>query len=105
MLALYRRDGSTEPVTDFSAELSAEVLWLDLFDPTPDEAAFVGRATGLQPPSFEDLSEIEASSRIYLESDALFMSSPLAHRSGDNAEPVATPVGFILTPKRLAGRQ
>jgi len=101
MLALYRRDGATEPVSDLSgADLSPDVVWLDLFEPTPAEAAFVERTTRLQPPSFEDLSEIEASSRIYVENGALFMSATLAHR-GDSTVSVGTPVGFILTPKRL----
>jgi magnesium transporter len=101
MLTLYRHDGAIEPAGDLLiSPLSPEVLWLDLLDPTPEEVAFVERTTRLRPPGLEDLAEIEASSRIYTENGALFMSAPLAHR-GDSSEPVSTPVGFILTPDRL----
>lgn len=101
MLALYRSDGAAAPASDLSASaLPPEIVWLDLVDPSPEEAAFVERTTQLQPPTLEDLSEIEASSRIYIENGALFMSAPLAHR-GDNNALLATPAGFILTPERL----
>lgn len=74
-------------------------MWLDLLDPTPEQAAFVERTTRLRPPGFEDLSEIEASSRIYTENGALFLSTKFAHCS-DSAISVGTPIGFILTPGR-----
>jgi magnesium transporter len=51
-------------------------------------------------PSFEDLSEIEASSRLRIENGALFLSAPLVHR-GPADRPEITPVGFILTRERL----
>src|SRR5262249_40072674 len=57
-------------------------------------------ATGLALPNFEDLSEIEASSRIYVENGALFISVPLVYRpNGGHA--VMSPVGFVLDRHRL----
>jgi magnesium transporter len=44
--------------------LPKNIAWIDLLKPEPDEVAFVKRTTGLDVPSFEDLSEIESSSRM-----------------------------------------
>jgi len=97
MLALYRTDG-VEQVQSYlaAATLPPDIVWLDLINPASEEVAFVERVTGLQMPSLEDLSEIEASSRLYVENGALFLSAPLVHR-GDANRPETTPVGFVLS--------
>ncbi len=101
MLALYRTDGAEQVQGDLAAAaLPPDIIWLDLINPAPEEVAFVERVTGLQMPSLEDLSEIEASSRLYVENGALFLSAPLVHR-GDANRPETTPVGFVLTRKFL----
>jgi magnesium transporter len=79
-----------------AASLSPAVIWLDLQDPNPEEVAFAERALGLEMLSFEDLSEIEASSRLYIDNGALFMSAPLVYR-GNAERPERTPVGFVLS--------
>jgi magnesium transporter len=101
MLDLYRPDGAAVVPTDLAAaSLSPDVVWLDLQDPNPEEVAFAERALGLEMPSFQDLSEIEASSRLYVDNGALFMSAPLVYRR--NAErPEPTPVGFVLSRTHL----
>jgi magnesium transporter len=97
MLALYRHDGTALAPGDLdTAALPPDIIWLDLINPSPEEVAFVERVTRLHMPSFEDLSEIEASSRLYVENGALFLSAPLVHR-GDAERPEPTPVGFVLT--------
>jgi len=62
--------------------------------------AFVEKATKLVVPSLHDLSEIENSSRLRAEKGALYVNAPLIYRT-DSDEPIATPVGFVLTPDRL----
>jgi magnesium transporter len=97
MLALYRHDGVAAVPSDLdAATLPPDIIWLDLINPSPEEVAFVERVTRLHMPSFDDLSEIEASSRLYVENGALFLSAPLVHR-GDAERPEPTPVGFVLT--------
>jgi magnesium transporter len=71
-------------------------IWVDLFSPTPEEVRLVENLTGLSLPTIESLSEIESSSRLYTENDALFMSAPLISRATTNSPEVA-PIGFILT--------
>jgi len=97
MLTLYRVDGTAHIPDDVAAAaLLPDIVWLDLLNPSPEEVAFVEQMTRLAMPSFEDLSEIEASSRLYIDNGALFLSAPLVHR-GDAERPELTPVGFVLT--------
>lgn len=75
-------------------------VWIDLVNPGPAELERAKRTCGLRIPSREDLSEIESSSRHYVENGALYLSAPLLVGS-DTAEPKLTPVGFIVTRERL----
>ena len=102
MLTLYRsRAGRGErPVDLAGASLPAEVTWIDMLAPEPEEVAFVARTTGLDVPSIDDLSEIESSSRLRHENGAIYMSAPLVLRAGSE-QPQTTPVGFVLTRERL----
>jgi len=102
MLTLYHTQATRgEQPTDLAhGSLPAEVVWIDLLRPEPNEISYVSRTTGLEMPSIADLSEIESSSRLRNEAGALYMSTPLVYRS-DTDQPVATPVGFVLTRERL----
>ena len=72
------------------------VAWIDLLNPTDTEIAFVQSGTGLRVPNRAALSEIESTSRNYLENGAIYLSAPLIARAGDN-EAVLSPVGFVLS--------
>lgn len=102
MLALHARMGDLveAPVRFDAAALPADVVWADLLNPTPDEAGFIERATGLRLPGVEELSEIESSSRLRTEDGVLYMSAPLVHRA-TAGNPQTTPVGFVLSAELL----
>jgi len=102
MLALHTRTGqSQQPSADLrSATLAQDVVWIDLLKPEPAEIGFVERALGIELPTFEELSEIETSSRLRAEDGVIYLSSPLIYRATAN-NPQATPVGFVLTPDHL----
>jgi len=68
--------------------------------PDPAEITFVEQATKLAMPGIEELSEIESSSRLRTEKGALYVNAPLIYRA-ETDEPMATPVGFVLTADRL----
>ncbi|MGV8996219.1 MAG: magnesium transporter CorA family protein [Parvibaculaceae bacterium] len=88
-------------MTDLSASSVPDgIIWIDMFDPTTDEREFVERLVSLTLPTQEDLREIETSSRLYTEQDALFMSAPLISKS-TTSMPDVSPVGLILTRKLL----
>jgi len=102
MLKLYSsRTGHGEHPADLACgSLPPEPIWIDLLRPEPEEIAFVKRTTGLNVPSIEELSEIESSSRLRTRNGALYLSAPLIY-SADSDQPLATPVGFVLTRERL----
>jgi magnesium transporter len=102
MLTLYSRNGTTvaAPEHGAAAKLSDEVVWIDLLRPDKSEVELVEYMTGLDMPSFEELSEIESSSRLRAENGVLYLSAPLLHR-GDGDDPKSAPVGFVLCAERL----
>ncbi|TMJ56380.1 MAG: magnesium transporter CorA [Alphaproteobacteria bacterium] len=98
MLILHSRAGDIcKPPEDLGrAALPADIVWIDLLQPSAEESAFVERTTALKLPSLADLSEIEASSRLRTVDGTLYLSAPLVYRAAAD-DPQSTPVGFILT--------
>jgi magnesium transporter len=78
----------------------ADRTWVDLVSPTEAERSAFERASGLSVPSENDLGEIEATSRLKIKNDALYMTAPLIFATGN--EPwFPTPVGFVLSEQLL----
>ncbi|HBM90926.1 MAG TPA: magnesium transporter [Rhodospirillaceae bacterium] len=75
-------------------------FWIDLINPTIDEESAVERILGIKVPSRAEMSEIEASSRLYVEDQALVMTLPVIHKSTSD-EPETTAVTFVLANDRL----
>ena len=67
-------------------------------DPTETEIAAVTEATGLRVPSKAEVSEIEASSRLVLRGNVLYLSMPLLTLEGG---PRVVSAGFVLSSERL----
>ena len=81
-------------------ELPEDAVWIELADPTDEEKEFVRKATGLVVPSQQQLREVESSSRLRRDRNALYLSLPLVFRDAIR-RPRVTPVGFLLTESRL----
>jgi magnesium transporter len=79
-----------------SEELPRDAIWIDLLSPTVEETAFVESQKSVRVPSIEALSEIESSSRLAVEHDAIYLSIP-AVAQGDTPDAHLSPTGFILT--------
>jgi magnesium transporter len=95
------RTGEVKTAVDLSAAtLPADIVWIDLLNGTAAEIEFVERTTGLRVPKYEELVEIESSSRLRTQNNALYLSAPIMFRA-EAAPPQITPVGFVLTPDRL----
>ncbi len=75
-------------------------VWLDLLEPTEAERAAAERITGLRVPGREDIAEIESSSRLSAEGDALYLNTPQSYRT-PTGEPATAPLGFVLAPHRI----
>src|SRR5215213_7994675 len=53
---------------------SADVLWIDLFDPSREDERAVETLLGLAVPTRQEMAEIEESARLYEEHGALVMT-------------------------------
>ena len=83
-----------------SGGIPADAVWLDLYVPTDAEEATVEAALSIDIPTREELAEIEASSRLYQEDGAAFMTANLIRR-GDHDQPESSPVTFIIKDNQL----
>lgn len=98
MIRVYRRGCTTcEPaVTGENWLLPADAVWLDLIEPTPEEDAAVEKALGLSVPTRAEMASIEASSRVYREGAATYLTADIVTH-GDDEIPGVDPVTFILS--------
>lgn len=79
-----------------SNALPSRVTWVDVLDGTPEEIGYIERVLGRHLPTLAELKEIESSSRLRYDNRAFCLSAPVV--SGIPAgQPMASPVGFILT--------
>ena len=80
-----------------SGSLPSGCRWIDLVAPDDREIEMVRDRFGITVPTKEELTRIDASSRLRADGDTLRMSAPLL--SGTNTERwELAPVGLILTP-------
>jgi magnesium transporter len=103
VIRFYRpRAGACETVDTLpdDYELDPEVVWIDLIAPTRDEEMVLERALRLPIPTREEMLELEASSRLYRENGATYVTADLIH-NGDADIPAIDPVTFMLTPGPL----
>ena len=89
----------TEGLSLSSRDL-AHQTWFDLVDPTEAERSAFERASGLRVPSKNELGEIEATSRLQIKNDALYMTVPMIF-AAENEPWLPTPVGFVLSKQLL----
>lgn len=83
-----------------SQPLPAEAVWIDLDDPTAQEAQAVEAATGIRVPSRAALSEVEQSSRLRrLKAGGLSLSTPMI--TFKRMDLSLKPLGFVITKDRL----
>ncbi len=80
--------------------LDGDIVWIDMLSPSKAEDAMVETLLGIDVPTREDLKDIEPSSRLYTENDAIFMTASLVWKA-DSELPELTDVAFILVEKRL----
>src|SRR5262245_48394416 len=77
-------------------------VWIDLLNPTKEEDRAVEQAVGVAIPTREEMAEIEASSRLYQEGGAHYMTAVVLFQPDAPNEPLATtPITFILAGNRL----
>ncbi|MBL8702990.1 MAG: magnesium transporter CorA family protein [Alphaproteobacteria bacterium] len=101
LYAFVPRDAHVERTEIFSGQpLAPNAIWLDLFEPTVEERARVEAELGVSLPSREEMKEIEPSSRLYSEGDAVYMTATVLNRA-DDPNPSADPITFVLARRTL----
>lgn len=80
--------------------LLKKALWIDLLRPSTEEDKLVESVISLNIPTRDDMREIEISSRLYKENNALFMTTSMLVHS-ESKEPILDAVSFILTASQL----
>jgi len=101
MLTVYVAERNMlKPAGTVSSGVPSAPLWIDLLHPTMAEVRQVETALSLELPSQEEMQEIEVSSRLYKENDALFMTATLLAKTTTEM-PEALPVTFILAVNSL----
>ena len=103
MLRSYTRDnshlvmvqdaGPANPSTTAASPASA--VWLDLYNPAPEDNRYVEQLLSIDLPTREEMQEIEVSARLYQEDGAEFMTITSASLL-ESDEPITTPITFVL---------
>ncbi|RZU43065.1 CorA family divalent cation transporter [Edaphobacter modestus] len=91
---LHRLDGSAEPTR------LADAVWIDMMEPTKKEELAVEALIGIDVPSREEMREVESSSQLYHDGDAIIMTIRILGVTA-RPSPVLIAATFILTPARL----
>ncbi|MFO1395075.1 MAG: magnesium transporter CorA family protein [Steroidobacteraceae bacterium] len=77
-----------------------EFLWADLFEPTPEEEKAVEALLTVDVPTRDEMKEIETSSRLYEEGNAVYMTATVGSKL-DSELPESSAITFILANDRL----
>lgn len=102
MLRAYTLSNARFAPVDPSAEtpFPPDTVWIDLFNPTHDEEQYSERHLGIFLPTREEMQEIEASSRLYQEDGAMFMTASVLYATETDA-PGTAPITFVLKGQTL----
>ena len=95
-----RRNLTCTGESDDPIVIPHDSVWVDVFDPSLQERDAIKSLLGVETPSRDDLDEIEISSRLYLEDNAIFMTALVLSRT-ETTDPECQPVSFILAGERL----
>jgi magnesium transporter len=77
-------------------ESGGKTVWVDLWNPTPEELATACHEYGLDIPPREQLEEIEFSSRLQYEDGVFTISVPVTPHNKDDDVDQTSPLGFVL---------
>ena len=102
MIRAYIRHGMrvVEHPLDSESPLPEGTVWIDLLRPNEQERAHIGAQLGIELPTLEEMKEIEASSQLYTEGDAVYMTAPVIARA-DTPYPETGELTFVLTPRYM----
>lgn len=100
MLRILEPGASHVREIDRGQAIPSGSIWIDMLSPGDEEEARVEALLGHDIPTREEMEEIEASSRLYRDGGATFMTATVLAVAGHDM-PLGGPVTFILTGSRL----
>ena len=80
--------------------IGPEAVWIDLFEPTLEEEKAIEAQLGIDVPTREEMSELEASNRLYEEHGAVYLTCTIVTKL-DSDLPQPGQITFILKDGRL----
>ena len=92
---ISRTVGLDEPVSREDG-----IFWIDLLTPDAEELAFAEKMCALEMPTKDEMREIEATSRLYCEDGARFMTTTVLSRV-ETDDPIISEITFILKDRTL----
>lgn len=102
MLTAYVVQNNRLQTVDLKAgDTRDDIVWVDLFNPAPDEDKHVETLLGAEVPTRAESEEIEPSSRLYVENGARYMTASVVYGADELPHPLSTIVTFILTRRML----
>jgi magnesium transporter len=102
MLTVYEAVGEVLHKREDSLVITPGAVWIDMLNPTREEDQLLEQALGISIPTREEMSEIEASSRLYPEGAGHYMTAIVLHQPDLPFEPpIAKPITFILVGDQL----
>jgi len=103
MLTIYHLDKGKVCQTVVTGGIEAlphNTVWVDLLHPAREEELIIEKLLFIAMPTREKMQEIEDSSRLYTEKDAVVMTLPVINKSTTD-EPETAAITFIMTGTRL----
>lgn len=99
--AYVHADGTLRPVSVAIGEtLPENAIWIDLYNPQPQEEHVLEDALHIDIPTREEMREIEVSSRLYQENGGIYLTASVLNKS-DSESPELDPITFVLVGHRL----
>ncbi|MBS0234624.1 MAG: magnesium/cobalt transporter CorA [Proteobacteria bacterium] len=100
MMRSYRRENmhlvlAYEGVPEEGPVALSQCVWIDLYNPAPQDNRHVEQLLSISLPTREEMQEIEVSARLYQEDGAEFMTLTAAS-SLESDEPITSPITFVL---------
>lgn len=90
MITFYAANQGLLARRENPTSIDPAVIWIDLLNPTRAEDLLIEEALGISIPTREEAQEIEASSRIYTEDNAIFMTAVMLHQPDPTFAPSPT---------------
>ncbi|MBA2711663.1 MAG: magnesium/cobalt transporter CorA [Tatlockia sp.] len=87
-------------IDNSNSSLLNEAVWIDLLMPTREEELQLEKQLSLNIPTREEMQEIELSSRLYKNKEALFMTASMIAHS-QSPDPLQDVITFVLTKTQL----